>query len=69
MLAAGRRNKRGFLRGVQVQRQCGLEDARWSNVGTPDVGEVAFFLTTGVDMTSEGSLGVDSEGEPILVGN
>ena len=44
-------------------RNCGLLDPLWQGVGTPDPGETAFFLATGVNAQGESDLGTDSAGE------
>ena len=45
-------------------RECGLMDPIWPGIGTPDPGETAFFLATGVNVQGESDLGTDSAGNP-----
>ena len=43
-------------------QNCGLVDTFWQGIGLPDLGKVAFFLTTGMSGGVESGLGADSAG-------
>jgi hypothetical protein len=47
---------------LNADRQCGLASASASDAFTPAVGDVVFYLVTGVSGVVEGSLGDDSAG-------
>ncbi len=47
-----------------ARQDCGLTDTSIEDGSPPDPGQCAFFLTTGVAGSTEGSLGEDSAGNP-----